>query len=273
MSVIAAPVRVLILAGRRPGTDPLLAAYPGIATKALIPVGGRPMLAHVIDAVGGLPGVRGIAVAAQDHALIAACPAIAGLAAVREGRVSFVPSRPSIADTVADHARAAAAEALPLIITTADHVLLTPMMVQAFSAGAAGAEVAAGLVERRVLEAAHPGNRRTWLRFRGGSWSGANLFRLEGPNTAAVTDLWRRIETDRKKGRAIIAAAARAAGPLLLVGTALRLMTIQQAVARAGRRLGVDARAVPMPDAEACIDADTPADIALIEAILARRAA
>ena len=40
--------------------------------------------------------------------------------------------------------------------------------------------VAAGVVEARVLLAAHPDNRRTWLRFRGGAWSGANLFALKG---------------------------------------------------------------------------------------------
>ena len=42
-------------------------------------------------------------------------------------------------------------------------------------------------------------------------------------------------------------------------------------VARAGRRFGLNARVVPMSDAEACIDADKPSDVTLIERILAQR--
>ena len=76
-----------------------------------------------------------------------------------------------------------------------------------------------------------------------------------------------RIERDRKKGLKIVAAF----GPWLLAGALLRLFTIQGGVARAGRRFGLAARVVPMSDAEACIDADKPSDVTLIERILAQR--
>ena len=40
---------ILILAGRRAGAiDPLAAAY-GVADKCLVPVAGRPMIAHVLE--------------------------------------------------------------------------------------------------------------------------------------------------------------------------------------------------------------------------------
>ena len=123
------------------------------------------------------------------------------------------------------------------------------------------------MVERRVLLARYPESRRTWLKFRGGWWSGANLFRLNGRRVLPLLDFWGRIERDRKKGLKIIAAF----GPWLLLGTLLRLFTIRQGIARAGLRFGLKAKVVAMSEPEACIDADKPADIELIERIFAAR--
>jgi len=118
-----------------------------------------------------------------------------------------------------------------------------------------------------VLLASYPESKRTWLKFRGGWWSGANLFRLRGRRVLPLLDFWGRIERDRKKGLKIIAAF----GPALLLAVVLRLITIHQGVARAGQRFGLTAKVVPMSAGEACIDADKPADIALIETIMAGR--
>jgi hypothetical protein len=43
-----------------------------------------------------------------------------------------------------------------------------------------------------------------------------------------------------------------------LAGIALRILSLHQALRWAGSRLGVTARAVELPIAEACIDVDTP---------------
>ncbi len=64
----------------------------------------------------------------------------------------------------------------PLLVTTADHALLDPAMIADFCAKADGADVAIGLVEQRSLMARLPSTQRTWLKFRGGAYSGANLF-------------------------------------------------------------------------------------------------
>jgi len=155
----------------------------------------------------------------------------------------------------------------PFLLTTADNPLLDAATIDAFLAGAEGADLAAGLVERRVLLSAYPGSRRTWLRFRGGAYSGANLFWLAGPQVLPVLDVWRRVEQQRKRSRAVLGAF----GPLLLAAIALRLLSVEQAAARVGRRFGIVARAVVLPYAEACIDVDKPADHALVEKILRRR--
>ena len=61
----------------------------------------------------------------------------------------------------------------------------------------------------------------------------------------------------------------RAFGPTLLVAYLLRLCTLDQAMALASRRLGLRAVAVQIPIAEAAIDVDKPADLDLVESILA----
>src|SRR5699024_10037450 len=89
--------------------------------------------------------------------------------------------------------------AWPLLVTTADHALLDVATVDEFAAGAAGADVAVGVVERSVMLRRFPGTQRTWLKFRGGAYTGANLFLLASPAVRPAIELWRSVEQDRKK--------------------------------------------------------------------------
>ncbi len=84
-----------------------------------------------------------------------------------------------------------------------------------------------------------------------------------------VLDVWRKVEQKRKRSRAVLGAF----GPFLLAAAALRLLTVEQAAARVGRRFGIVARAVALPYPEACIDVDKPADHALAEKVLRSRGA
>lgn len=255
---MSAPIRAIVMAGSRPGPDPLLSGS-GVATKALLPIAGEPMLVHVVRALRASPYVGPILILAQRSAALAAEPSLAGFADLH-----FADSGRGISASLAD--------ALPpgdeaVLVTTADNVLLTPSMIADFLDGAGDSDVAAAMVEKRVLLAAYPESQRTWLKFRGGWWSGANLFRLRGRRVLPLLDFWGRIERDRKRGIRIVAAF----GPVLLFAVLARLLTIHQGVARAGRRFGLDARIVPMSEPEACIDADKPADVELIGTIIARR--
>jgi hypothetical protein len=155
----------------------------------------------------------------------------------------------------------------PLLLTTADHVLLDAPMLDQFVAEADGADVAVAMVERRTLLARYPQSRRTWLKFRDGWWSGANLFWFGSDRARRIIALWQQVEQDRKKGWKIITAF----GPVALLGALLRISTLLGGIARVGRRFDLTARLVAMDKPEACIDADKPDDVTLIETILAQR--
>lgn len=249
----------IVLAGSRPGTDPFAAAH-GTDLKALIPVGGVPMVARPVNALLMSPGIRGVCVVAQQPGrIVDALPV--------NSRLIIKMSGPTIASTL-DTILSDPKTQFPLLVTTADHALLSPAMVADFCAKAEGADLAIGLVERRPLMDRLPQTKRTWLKFRGGAYSGANLFALGSPEAAKAVALWRSVEQDRKKGWRMIAAL----GPALLLGAVLRLRTLDQTLTSVGRRLGLSIRKVELDNPLAAVDVDKPADHELVTAILEGRA-
>jgi GTP:adenosylcobinamide-phosphate guanylyltransferase len=249
----------IVLAGQRPGID-ALAAHFGMTTKALIPVGGVPMVTRVVETLNACPSIARIVVLTQQpERLIDAVAA--------GGGAHFSVSSAGISASIAAIAGGDSAP-YPVLVTTADHPLLTPEFVEAFLARAGDGDLSIGMVERATMLAAYPDNHRTWLKFADGHWSGANLFALRTPRVSAALALWAEAEQDRKKAWKLFLHF----GPWLALRALTRTIGLAAALAQAGIRLGLDARLVPLDDAEAAIDVDKPSDHALAEAILARRA-
>jgi GTP:adenosylcobinamide-phosphate guanylyltransferase len=256
-------VTALILAGSRRGEGDPVARYRRAPAKCLVTVGGVPMLVRVVRTLAASPSVGAILVSADDIDLPERLPALASLH--RSGRLRALASAAGLSDSVA---AAFALAGPPLLVTTADHALLDTGMVEHFLA-AAGGDLAVGLTSAEIIAAAYPDTRRTYLRFRDGGFSGANLFLLRTAAAERGIAFWRRIERDRKAPWRL----ARAFGPLLLMTYVLRAATLRQAMCLVSRRLGIDILAVAMPMAEASIDVDKPADLDLAERIVAGRPA
>lgn len=244
----------LVLAGERPGDDPVGRPF-GSGPKALVEVGGRPMVARVVDALRATPEVRSVVVLAQDTLVLADALPIEG--------VRLATSGAGIARSVSRIAGSAEAP-WPVLVTTADHPLLTPATIAEFLAEVGDADVAVGFVSRTRVLARYPTTRRTWLRMRDDGWTGANLFALTGPRAMAALDHWAGVERDRKRAWRLIATF----GPGLAVRALARTLTLLEALERAGTRLGVRARAVALTNPDAAIDVDRPADRRLAELIL-----
>lgn len=249
----------IILAGQRPGRD-RLADHFGMDWKALVPVGGEAMLSRVVRTLHGSSAISRIVVLSQRPDVMADAVAAGGGAdASLSGGAGIATSIRAIAGTDA--------APWPLFVTTADHPLLTAAMVDQFLRDAAGADLAVGMVERRTMLAHFPDAKRTWLRFADGAWSGANLFALASSAATPALDLWAEAEGDRKKPWKLFMHF----GPLLALRAITRTIGLAQALARAGHRMGLSARLVPIDDPVAAIDVDKPFDHAQAEAILAAR--
>jgi molybdopterin-guanine dinucleotide biosynthesis protein A len=260
---VSGRITAILLAGRRPGIDPL-AAHFGVEDKALIEIAGEAMLSRVARTLIQFSQVAEVIVLAQDARALTEHKHTGWMR--DEPGIRFEESGGSVAEGISAVLRRNP-NSYPFLITTADNPLLDQRMLQGFADGAAGSDLAAALVERRTLLAAFPDSVRTWLPFRKGAYSGANLFWLGSPKALPLLDVWRRIEQDRKKKWRVVGAF----GPLLLIAAVLRVFKIGQAFARIGKRYGIVARPVILPFAEACIDVDKPSDHALVTEILMKR--
>ncbi len=249
----------LVLAGSRPGRDPFAEQF-GNDIKALVAVAGEPMVRRPVRALLASSNVGEVVVLSQ------APERISGVIPA-DTRVAVVQSRDTIAETMLAICKDPRTR-WPLLVTTADHALLDPQTIDEFVKGAAGADLAIGVVERKALSRRFPNSERTWLYFRGGAYTGANLFALASPKVAPLVELWRSVEQERKKGWRVVALT----GPMLLIGTLLRVLSIDDVLTRLGRKLQLKIRAVKLSNALAGVDVDKPSDHTLVEAILAGQA-
>jgi len=247
----------LVLAGQRHGADPMAAAA-GVSHKALLPVAGVPMLLRVVGALRATPGIGRIVVSIE--APEATLAGVAGLDGVVLRAAEAGPSR-SVAAVFAEFGA-------PLLVTTADHALLTPAMVaHLLRVAPPDAAALAALARRETVLAAFPGTRRTWLRLRDGDFSGCNLFLLGRPEAARVLRFWQGLEQQRKRP----AAMARMLGLPTLLRYALGLLTLRGALDAMGRRCAASLAVVEMPFGAAAVDVDKPEDLMLAESWLRGR--
>jgi GTP:adenosylcobinamide-phosphate guanylyltransferase len=249
----------IVLAGSRPGRDAFTASF-GTDLKALIPVGGVPMVRRPVEALLQSASVGQVLVLSQQPERIAAL-------LPDDPRVGTAASQGTIAETLL-HLINDGRIQWPLLATTGDHALLDSATVDEFCSAAAGVDIAIGVVERSTMLRRFPQARRTWVKFRGGAFTGANLFVLRSSDAAPAIALWRSAEQGRKKGWRVLSLF----GPITLLGAALRLLSLDQVLARAGGKLGLTIRAVRLSNPLAGIDVDKAADHALAEAILKGRA-
>jgi GTP:adenosylcobinamide-phosphate guanylyltransferase len=147
---MAERLTIIVLAAQRNGRLDPLAAEAGVTHKCLVPIQGRPLLAHVLAALAGVEGVDDIRIAVEAGA----DEKLRGVAEASGLPVRFTPAADNIADSVY-----AAAEGVsgPIIVTTADNVLLTPYAVGEVAARlSAGDDIVVALARKEDIQAAHP---------------------------------------------------------------------------------------------------------------------
>lgn len=258
---MSGPLPALVLAGSRPGGDPL-AAHAGVSHKALIEVDGRTMIERVVGALAAAPEISRIVIAIERPEVVGSLP---GLHAPQCGKpVAFMPAGASPSASVA---AALEREGTPLLATTADHALLRADWVREFLAGCpAEADAAVALARKEAVLAAAPGTQRTYLRFADGEFSGCNLFLFRRAPARGVVALWREIEAQRKNPARMMLR--------LGIGWALRYrlgrLRLEDALARLGALAGARLAMVTLSEGRAAIDVDKPADLALVRTLAAR---
>jgi len=251
--------RVLVLAGSRGPNEPM-AKHFGVSHKCLIEIGGKPMLARVVETLLAHRGVESIGVLIEDEAVLKT--------ALGEtvSKVHFLQAKSSAPASVLAGLEAFANNG-PVLVTTADHALLDHSMLDCFLSAAEGtdADLLVGLARAETILAAYPEAKRTFLRFGGDRVSGCNLFAFKTVRGQKVLKFWQRIEQNRKNPIKLVAAFGLKALFAYLTGQ----VNLEKAFDLASQRIGVVARPVILPFANAAVDVDKLEDKELVEKVLA----
>lgn len=243
----------LVLAGSRNSSGEGLNTATQL--KATMPVFGVPMIERVVTSLKAAHCVKNIIVCGPET--LGQWP-----------DVTFVPAAGSPAASLSGFLENRQ-DSFPLLVTTADHPLLTPEMIDHFCRQTLrqDADLTVGMASKAIIESAYKRTRRTFFRFRDGDWCGCNLYGATSGKVLEIVRFWREVENHRKRPGKVIAAF----GLVNLIGVLLKRWSIAEAFGRAGARFGVNTAPVIMPWPEASIDVDSLSDLELAETILATR--
>ncbi len=248
--------RAIILAAGRGADDPMAKAF-GVAHKCTVPILGRPMLDYVTSALQATSVIKPYVVSIDDLGVLKSDPGV--ITQRQSGRSAPASALEAIAQI----------DAYPVLITTGDHPLLTPAMLQHMMQGSENskADVLVGLATAETILAEYPDTKRTWFSLSGVRVSGCNLFAIMNPRGLKLLEAWQDLERNRKKPWKLVSAFG--LKPLLLFVTGQ--LTPTRAFNHISQKLGIIAAPVFLPFAEAAIDVDKPSDFTLAEAILTKR--
>lgn len=253
----------IILAGDR-GLDDPVARLAEVPCKALVPVAGKAMILRVLDALSAATEIDSYLVCGSTTRLLSQEPELGRRVATGEVRWLENAASPSLSARVAlDQIP----PGKPVLLTTADHALLTPRMIEQFCAGASvsDCDVIAGIADADLVTNAFPDSRRTITRLRGAHYCGCNLFAFLTPGGRQAALFWRRVEEQRKHPLKIV----RTLGVTAVLRYLLGRLTLEQGLARLSAAMNVQAGAVWMSQPEAAVDVDKIEDWQLVEKILA----
>ncbi len=253
---------ILILAGRRAGTiDPLAKAH-GVADKCLVPVAGRPMIAHVLQSAAGSSASR-IFVSTHHAALLDDLND--PVTTLLGQRLVVVPAADNLADSVLAVAGVAS---FPLLVTTADNCLLTPATIAEIEAEAdrLGAEAGVALARREDVLAVHPEGQRRFYEFSDVAVSNCNAYWIGHPNALRAAEAFRGGGQFVKKPLRVM----QAFGLVNLLRFRFGLGPIHHIFARLSRRLKVEVAPLLIGDGATAIDVDNMRSLAVTEALMRR---
>lgn len=248
------PFTAVILAGKRPGKDSVAKAA-GVACKSFAPIGGRPMVHRVLDALADARQVGTLILCGPSQSLISQEPGLQARLAAGEVKWIDSHSTPSLSTY---RALQTFPDSKPVLVTTADHALLTPQIVDYFcdEARRLPCDVAVGLTAYEGVMAAFPETRRTAIKFKDGAYSGCNLFGFLNPRSDRAAQFWRRIEQDRKKPLRMM----RILGWWTILRYLLGRISLDDGLEKLSTKMQISLRAVLLPFPQAAIDVDTVDD-------------
>jgi molybdopterin-guanine dinucleotide biosynthesis protein A len=255
----------IVTAGGIPLPEDPLYSYTQGHSKAMLDVAGKPMIQWVLDALAGAKDV--------DQIVVIGLTEKSGLSCAKP--ISYISNQGSmLANVLAGIAKVQEfkPDADYVLLVSSDIPGLKPEMVDWLveTAMETQDDIYYGVVPRAVMESTFPNSKRTYTKLKDIELCGADLniahVRLAGEE---YLDMWERLIGNRKSP--MRQAATVGFGTLVLLAT--RQITLDDAVNRVCKRIGIKGRAILWGHAEAGMDVDKPHQLEILREFLSQQAA
>jgi len=232
-------VEAIVLAGGK-AEDPLARKF-GVASKALVPYKGRPVVEYTLEPLSQ-----------------------AGLEVILVGPQTLLNPAPKL--TLSDkgslienlEAGIKAADGEKVLVSTGDMPFLSGEAVRWVLQNAPQAGFVYCVISKETIETRFSGMRRTYVKIREGSFTGGNIVIIDRNLFFTALPLLKRALALRKRPLAL--------AQMIGLGTLLKLVlgtaNIPDLEARVSRMIGVSAKALITPFAEVGVDIDKEEDLA-----------
>lgn len=252
----------VVLAADRAGVDPV-AQHAGTACKAFAPIGGRPMILRVLDALAGCARIQSTLLCGPPAALLPECRELSEW--IAHGRVGWIENRNSPSLSAAQGI-AQIDPNVRILLTTADHALLTPEIVEYFlqASSELSCDATVGVIRHETIQSKFPGNKRTVIRLRDGNFCGCNLFTFNSHGRNLVA-FWQQAEAFRKRPWRLV---GQILGWQAVWAYLLGNLTLSRALESISNKTNIRIQPVILPFPEAGIDVDKANDLVLVESLL-----
>jgi len=254
-------IRIIILAAQRLGVVDPLAMHFGVSHKCLVPLAGKPLIAHVLATAARHSGIGDVAISIEED-LFGAMEEIIAEIDGDHAPIACVASADNLADSVI---AAAQGHEGPSIITTADNALLTSDALDAMGAALSGkADVVIAMTRKASVLCVHPDGQRRFYRFADDAYSNCNLYGIGGAYALGAAEMFRGGGQFAKKVGRIIDAF----GLINLILLRLRLASLEQGLKRISKKLGLSVKPVILTDGRNAIDVDNERTYAIVAELI-----
>lgn len=229
------------------------------AAEATIPVAGRPMIWHVVNALHRSTHIgRIIVVGPEEVARVEY--------GIERDRLLHLPSGSTMIENLlraVDHVRGQPR----VLVVTSDIPLLTPEAVDDFIERCKPfeADIYYPVVRKETNEVSYPGMQRTYVRLKEGTFTGGNIAMVAPEALIRGRSVIEQAFLMRKKPIKL----ARLLGFRFILKFMFSRLGLREIEQRAAAIIGCTGRAVVSPYPELGIDVDKPSDLELVDKVLA----
>jgi molybdopterin-guanine dinucleotide biosynthesis protein A len=251
----------VVIAGGIPGLGEPLFPYTQGQPKALLDVAGKSMVQWVLDALSGSSQVERVVMIGlnEESGLTCAKP------------LTYFPSKGGMLQNITFGVKQVIAQnpsTTHVLLVSSDIPGIKPEIVDwvITNAKQTDDDLYYHLITQEVMEKRYPGSKRTYTHLKDARVCGGDMNVVAVRTVDANRETWEQLIGARKNP--LKQAAIIGFDTLLLL--ALRVLTVEQAVKKVTRRLGMVGRAVMCPYAEVGMDVDKPHQLELMRADLGK---